>query len=91
MYSFFVSAALVRLQTGVVKTPEKQGAVQGYAGSAASLAGIVGLIAGGVLYEQIGTATFLIAAGTFALVAVLSFRLACVHGAAGRERKEIGG
>ncbi|MBN1195280.1 MAG: hypothetical protein JXA08_08065 [Methanomicrobiaceae archaeon] len=47
----------------MVKTPEKQGAVQGYAGSAA---------------------------GTFALVAVLSFRLAGVHGAGGRERKEIG-
>ncbi len=37
-----------------------QGAVQGVAGSAGSLASIVGLVAGGLLFEQFGAATFLV-------------------------------
>ena len=36
-----------------------QGAVQGVAGSAGSLASIAGLLAGGLLFEQLGAATFL--------------------------------
>ncbi len=50
-----------------------QGSVQGYASSAGSLASIVGLIAGGILYTLIGEATFLIAAAAIYLVFVLSF------------------
>jgi MFS family permease len=38
-----------------------QGAVQGYASSAGSLASIIGLLGGGVLYGWLGSSTFLIA------------------------------
>ena len=52
-----------------------QGAVQGVAGSFGSLASIIGLIAGGLLYNLLGAATFLISAGIIFLVAVLSVKL----------------
>ena len=52
-----------------------QGAVQGVAGSVGGLASIIGLIAGGVLYNLIGGATFLISAAVIFLVFVMSFRL----------------
>jgi MFS family permease len=52
-----------------------QGSVQGFASSLSSLASIVGLIAGGVLYSRIGAGTFLIAAFTIYAVFILSFRL----------------
>jgi DHA1 family tetracycline resistance protein-like MFS transporter len=52
-----------------------QGAVQGFASSAGSLASIAGLIAGGLLYEQFGALTFLITAGVIYLVFLLSFRV----------------
>lgn|GEM_PF-116211 len=48
-----------------------QGTVQGYAGSAGSLASIVGLIVGGVLYEYAGSVTFLISSVIFAAVFLL--------------------
>ena len=50
-----------------------QGAVQGLAGSAGSLASVVGLVAGGIAYATIGAATFFISAG----LAYLAFILAC--------------
>jgi DHA1 family tetracycline resistance protein-like MFS transporter len=52
-----------------------QGSVQGVASSLGSLASIVGLIAGGMLYTELGTVTFLIAAVTIYLVFLMSFRL----------------
>jgi MFS transporter, DHA1 family, tetracycline resistance protein len=52
-----------------------QGSVQGFAGSMGSLASIAGLIIGGVLYETLGAATFLISAGIIYLVFFMSFRL----------------
>lgn len=52
-----------------------QGSVQGVAGSMGSLASIIGLVAGGLLYTEIGTMTFLLAAMTIYLVFILSFRL----------------
>jgi MFS transporter, DHA1 family, tetracycline resistance protein len=52
-----------------------QGAVQGVAGSFGSLASIIGLIAGGLLYDLLGAATFLISAGIIFLVAILSVKL----------------
>lgn len=52
-----------------------QGAVQGVAGSVGGLASIIGLIAGGVLYNLIGGATFLISAAVIFSVFVMSFRL----------------
>jgi len=52
-----------------------QGSVQGAAMSAASLASIFGLIAGGFLYTQFGSGSFLIAGAIVFLVFALSFRL----------------
>jgi MFS family permease len=52
-----------------------QGAVQGVASSAGSLASIVGLILGGLLYELIGPATFLVSGSLIVLVFLLSLRL----------------
>ena len=52
-----------------------QGAVQGVAGSFGGLASIIGLIAGGFLYNQIGAATFLISAVVICSVFIMSFRL----------------
>jgi len=52
-----------------------QGSVQGVAGSVGGLASIIGLIAGGLLYNQIGAATFLISAVVIFSVFIMSFRL----------------
>ena len=52
-----------------------QGAVQGVAGSVGGVASIIGLIVGGVLYDLIGGATFLISAAVIFSVFVMSFRL----------------
>jgi len=52
-----------------------QGAVQGVAGSFGGLASIVGLTLGGLLYNSIGAATFLISAGVILVIFVMSFRL----------------
>jgi len=52
-----------------------QGAVQGIAGSFGSLASIIGLIVGGVLYDLVGSATFLVSAGVIFAVSVMSLRL----------------
>jgi DHA1 family tetracycline resistance protein-like MFS transporter len=52
-----------------------QGAVQGVASSFASLASIIGLTTGGILYNLIGATTFLISAAVIFTVFILSFRL----------------
>ena len=52
-----------------------QGSVQGVASSFASLASIIGLTIGGVLYNAIGATTFLISAGVIFTVFIISFRL----------------
>jgi MFS transporter, DHA1 family, tetracycline resistance protein len=52
-----------------------QGAVQGVASSIGSLASIIGLVVGGLMYNSIGVSNFLISAGFIFLVFVLSFRL----------------
>jgi MFS family permease len=52
-----------------------QGTIQGVANSFASLASIIGLIMGGLLYTILGATTFLISAGVIFAVFVLSFRL----------------
>jgi DHA1 family tetracycline resistance protein-like MFS transporter len=54
---------------------ENQGAVQGFAGSAGSLASIIGLIIGGVLYGTFGATSFIIAAAVIFGVSILAFRL----------------
>jgi len=52
-----------------------QGSVQGFGSSAGSLAGILGLVTGGILYEWIGSKTFAVSATVMVLVCVLSLRL----------------
>ncbi|MDQ6722956.1 MAG: MFS transporter, partial [Thermoproteota archaeon] len=52
-----------------------QGAVQGVASSFGSLASIIGLTIGGLLYNLIGVATFLISAGVIFAVFIMSFQL----------------
>jgi MFS family permease len=55
---------------------EIQGLVQGVAGSLGSAASIIGLLVGGILYDQIGTVSFLISATIFGIVVVASVHLA---------------
>jgi MFS transporter, DHA1 family, tetracycline resistance protein len=52
-----------------------QGAVQGVAGSFGGLASIVGLTLGGLLYDLVGGATFLVSAGVIFAVFLMSLRL----------------
>lgn len=56
-----------------------QGSVQGFSSSVGSLASIVGLISGGLLYESVGTTTFLISAGLFVVIAALSVPLLSIR------------
>lgn len=53
-----------------------QGSVQGLASSAGSLASIIGLLAGGVIYERFHSVTFLLSASLILLASLLSMRLA---------------
>jgi DHA1 family tetracycline resistance protein-like MFS transporter len=52
-----------------------QGVVQGVASSFGSIASIIGLIIGGILYSIIGASTFLISAIVIFVVFIMSFRL----------------
>jgi MFS transporter, DHA1 family, tetracycline resistance protein len=52
-----------------------QGTVQGVANSFGSLASIIGLVTGGLLYNMLGATTFLISAGVIFTVFIMSFRL----------------
>ena len=52
-----------------------QGVVQGVAGSFGGLASIIGLIAGGILYDLLGAIVFLISAAVIFVAFILSFRL----------------
>ncbi len=52
-----------------------QEAVQGVAGSFGGLASIIGLTLGGLLYNLVGGATFLVSAGVIFTVCIMSFRL----------------
>ena len=50
---------------------ETRGAVQGLAGSVTAVASIVGLVAGGLLYNELGARVFLLSSGIVALAAIL--------------------
>lgn len=52
-----------------------QGTVQGVANSFASLASIIGLLVGGLLYNMLGATTFLVSAGVIFSVFIMSFLL----------------
>jgi MFS family permease len=54
---------------------DNQGVVQGVASSFGSIASIIGLIMGGLLYNMIGSTTFLISTAVIFLVFIMSFRL----------------
>ena len=54
---------------------DTEGAIQGFAGSAGSLASIVGLITGGFLYHSMGANLFLFATIFMLLIGVVSVRL----------------
>jgi MFS family permease len=82
----YASAVLFALGNGLMwpsflsvlsKTASEQyqGTVQGLAGSAGSIASIVGLILGGLLYRYLGPATFGVAAGLMFGFWLLSWRL----------------
>ena len=58
-----------------------QGVVQGFSGSVGSLASIVGLLVGGVLYGLVGGSVFLISAALTFVVAVLALRFVGAGGA----------
>ncbi|MCH8033769.1 MAG: MFS transporter [Bacteroidetes bacterium] len=60
-------------QLSKVAGQKYQGAVQGFASSAGSLASIIGLIAGGFIYGLLGVKTFLIPGFLFLLIFVLLF------------------
>jgi MFS family permease len=82
---FYASAALFALGNGLMwpsflavlsrVSGELQGTIQGFASSAGSAASIIGLLAGGVLYDLIGARVFLVAAAIIYLTALLSMRL----------------
>ena len=63
--------SILSKRTGTIN----QGAVQGVASSFSSLASIIGLTVGGLLYNLVGETTFLISAGVIFTVFILSFRL----------------
>ena len=54
---------------------EHQGAVQGFASSAGSVASILGLLAGGLLFEGLQARIFLLSAGSIVLVFLLSLSI----------------
>lgn len=56
-----------------------QGAVQGYASSAGSLASIIGLIVGGVVYGFMGVQTFLLSGVLILVIFVMCFKLVAVE------------
>lgn len=56
-----------------------QGTIQGIAGSAGSLASIIGLLSGAFIYKLVGVNTFLLATGFMILIAVASVQLKTVE------------
>jgi DHA1 family tetracycline resistance protein-like MFS transporter len=86
IYIIYLAAVLFALGNGLmwpsflsvlskIAGEKYQGSVQGFAGSAGSLASIIGLIIGGILYSSIGVFTFLIAGIIIFIVGLTSFRL----------------
>lgn len=58
-----------------VGTPAMQGTIQGYAASVGSIASIIGLIAGGLLYSFLSASTFLASAGIIFVCCAAYLRL----------------
>lgn len=84
--TIYVGTALLALGNGVMwpsllsilaKATDRriQGAVQGFAGSVAAVASIIGLLAGGMLYRVFGPDVFVISAALTLLTFVLAFAI----------------
>ncbi|MEL6851592.1 MAG: MFS transporter, partial [Bacteroidota bacterium] len=56
-------------------TKNNQGTIQGYANSTGSLASILGMVLGGVLFSVLGPSVFYLSATFLVIIAALSFRL----------------
>jgi DHA1 family tetracycline resistance protein-like MFS transporter len=56
-----------------------QGAVQGFAGSAGSIASIIGLITGAFIYRIFGASIFLLAAAFMVIIAISAYRLVSIE------------
>lgn len=65
---------------GQMGTDSDQGYIQGIASSAGSLASIIGLVIGGILYESLAATSFGIAALFFIVVFILAFLLPDIAG-----------
>ena len=85
LWKIYVAVTLFALGNGVMwpsfltvlsqkAGKELQGVIQGYASSTGSLASIIGLLSGGVLYSLIGGILFLIPAILMALIGIISLR-----------------
>lgn len=68
--------------------PEYQGTVQGVAGSVSSLASIIGLVVGGVLFVVLGVSIFAVSAALMWAAAALSLRLANLTAATARQEPD---
>ncbi len=84
--TIYAAAALFALGNGImwpsvlsllskVAGERYQGAVQGIAGSLGGLASVIGLVLGGLLYQQVGGLTFVVSAALIYLSALLSLPL----------------
>jgi DHA1 family tetracycline resistance protein-like MFS transporter len=84
--TIYVGTALLALGNGVMwpsllsvlakaADGNLQGTVQGLAGSVAALASIIGLVAGGLLYDSLGSYVFVISATLTLLTFVLAFAI----------------
>ena len=85
-WSIYTGALLLAIGNGIMwpsllsllskSTSEKiQGRIQGYAGSLGSAASIIGLLAGGILYNQIGAGIFLMSAAIIGVIGLMTLRL----------------
>jgi len=86
----YAAAALFAIGNGImwpsvlsvlskVAGQQYQGAVQGYASSIGSVASIIGLIIGGIIYEVLGTWVFAVSAVLIYSVFLMSFRMLSIE------------
>jgi DHA1 family tetracycline resistance protein-like MFS transporter len=70
----FMWPSFLAIMSNIVED-QYQGVIQGYATSAGSLAGIIGLLSGALLYKLFEVNVFLITTGIMVVIAFLSYRL----------------
>jgi len=86
VWMLYIGGALLSLGNGLMwssilsilsKASEEkyQGTIQGFAGSAGSLASIIGLIIGGIMYEQFSGEIFILSTVTIFVVFIMVIRL----------------